>query len=174
MKKQNKTKQAVKLHEGKTMYIIFLVMFIALLVVIDQLTKFAAINAKQLQLGFFCLKKAFNYGVSFGLLNINNVFIFALVIAISLAVIFACFAFIFMQVKKQARFNLFVLALCLLLAGTISNLIDRLAFNYVRDFIGFCYFAFPSFNLADLFNVTAVLILVVIWVKTRRETFIYA
>lgn len=167
MKKRNRAKQAVELHKNKTMFIVFLFLFITSLIIIDQLTKFAALNAEQFQFGFFCLKKAFNYGVGFGLLNIHNVFVFALVVAISLAIIFTCFVFIFMQVKIQSRFNLFVLALCLLLAGTISNFVDRLAFNYVRDFIGFCYFAFPSFNLADLFNVVAVALLIVVWLTKK-------
>ena len=43
------------------------------------------------------------------------------------------------------------IALSLMMAGALGNLIDRLCFHYVRDFFAFDIFgyAFPVFNIAD-------------------------
>lgn len=41
------------------------------------------------------------------------------------------------------------LALGLILGGTLGNLIDRLCYGYVIDFLEFGFIRFPVFNLAD-------------------------
>ncbi len=38
----------------------------------------------------------------------------------------------------------------LILAGIIGNLVDRIAFGYVRDFISLDFINFPVFNVADI------------------------
>ena len=48
-------------------------------------------------------------------------------------------------------------ALGLLLGGTIGNLIDRLVYGYVIDFIDLGFW--PSFNLADSFSTIGVFLL---------------
>ena len=45
------------------------------------------------------------------------------------------------------------------MAGTIGNLIDRIVFGYVRDFISISIW--PSFNLADIFNVIGVILILI-------------
>ena len=42
-----------------------------------------------------------------------------------------------------------MVALGLILAGTVGNLYDRLVFNGVRDFLHFYYVEWPVFNFAD-------------------------
>ena len=44
----------------------------------------------------------------------------------------------------------YTIGLSLMIAGTIGNFIDRACLSYVRDFITFGFFSFPSFNVADM------------------------
>lgn len=92
--------------------------------------------------------KVFNTGISRGI-NLPSVMTL-------LITAFAIGLFIWMYIKKQ--FTRWMLAL--LMAGTLGNLIDRLLFGGVRDFISIG--SFPVFNIADvLLNLW--IILFIIW-----------
>ncbi|MFA6972242.1 MAG: signal peptidase II [Gallionella sp.] len=53
--------------------------------------------------------------------------------------------------RKHAQEFVFALALSLILGGALGNLIDRIAYGYVIDFLVFHWneHYFPAFNLAD-------------------------
>ena len=53
--------------------------------------------------------------------------------------------------RRHATQKLFALALSLILGGALGNLIDRIAYGYVVDFLSFHWNShyFPAFNLAD-------------------------
>jgi lipoprotein signal peptidase len=51
--------------------------------------------------------------------------------------------------RSTAREKWLMVALGLILAGTVGNLYDRLVFNGVRDFLHFYYVEWPVFNFAD-------------------------
>jgi signal peptidase II len=53
--------------------------------------------------------------------------------------------------RKHSAQILFSLALSLILGGALGNLIDRIAYGYVIDFLHFHWneHSFPAFNLAD-------------------------
>lgn len=53
--------------------------------------------------------------------------------------------------RKHGTQTLFALALSLILGGALGNLIDRIAYGYVVDFLHFHWneHYFPAFNLAD-------------------------
>lgn len=53
--------------------------------------------------------------------------------------------------RQHAHETLFCLALTLVLGGALGNLIDRIAYGYVVDFIDVFYknYHFPAFNVAD-------------------------
>lgn len=66
--------------------------------------------------------------------------------------------------KKQTNPNkLAILSHGLLLGGIIGNLIDRIIYGYVIDYLDFMIFNynFPIFNLADTFIVIGCIILVI-------------
>jgi signal peptidase II len=59
--------------------------------------------------------------------------------------------FILWMLKSHAGQRLFSFALACILGGAIGNVIDRLAYGHVVDFLQFHHagWYFPSFNLAD-------------------------
>lgn len=89
--------------------------------------------------GVFHLTLIHNRGAAFGILK-NQVPLF--VITSIFAVIL-----IYLAIRKNSHRKLYSLALCLILAGALGNLIDRLFFGYVIDFLDFRIW--PVFNLAD-------------------------
>jgi signal peptidase II len=60
-------------------------------------------------------------------------------------------AWIVWLLRKHANQTLFAFALSLILGGALGNLIDRMAYGYVIDFLLFHWdeHTFPAFNLAD-------------------------
>jgi signal peptidase II len=54
-------------------------------------------------------------------------------------------------IKQNATQRLFCWALALILGGAVGNVIDRIAYGHVIDFLDFYYggYHFPAFNLAD-------------------------
>ena len=59
--------------------------------------------------------------------------------------------FILWMLRSHSGQKLFSFALACILGGALGNLIDRVAYGYVVDFLQFHYagWYFPSFNLAD-------------------------
>lgn len=95
-----------------------------------------------------------NYGAAFGILKGYN----GLFIIVSFIVIFCL---IYYYLKKDSN----VIGFGFLLGGVTGNLIDRLVFGYVRDFIRIGIY--PAFNIADIANVIGVLIIILYWNKAK-------
>ena len=59
--------------------------------------------------------------------------------------------FIVWMLRAHAGQRLFAFALSCILGGAIGNLVDRIAYGHVVDFLQFHYagWYFPSFNIAD-------------------------
>lgn len=88
---------------------------------------------------FFYLSLVHNRGAAFGILK-NQLFVF---VVISLFAI----GLILYHLKDKNRSFLSGISLSLILGGAAGNLIDRLRFGFVVDFLDFR--VWPVFNLAD-------------------------
>ena len=61
------------------------------------------------------------------------------------------------------------LAIAALLGGGIGNLIDRVLFGRVTDYIRLSFVDFPVFNLADIFITVSVFVLMLLLLTGRLE-----
>jgi signal peptidase II len=91
--------------------------------------------------GIFHISLVHNRGAAFGLLN-NQVPVF--IAATLLAIVLIALS---LKNSKANRLSLYNISLYLILGGALGNLIDRLLFGYVIDFLDFRFW--PVFNIAD-------------------------
>lgn len=123
-----------------------------LIIVLDQITKLLISShfsyGESLRVtGFFNLVLAHNTGAAFSFLNDAGGWQRWLFSAI--AVVAA--VWIVRLLRQHAQETMFCLALTLVLGGALGNLIDRVAYGYVVDFLDFYWgnYHFPAFNVAD-------------------------
>lgn len=93
--------------------------------------------------GLFRFRFAWNTGVAFSFLSGKPLFVIVFTVLILSAV--ALFLFLPKRERLSDR-----LCLALIFAGGLGNLIDRILYGAVADFIEFTFISFPVFNLADI------------------------
>jgi signal peptidase II len=143
-----------------------------LVVVADQLTKLwirsnLLVGESLFEAGIFQIVRVQNTGSSFGLFKGHS---FALIIVAFVGIAFLLVFTLFLYRRFFPVDNLLGrLALGLILGGTIGNLIDRLRFDGVTDFISLGWW--PAFNIADSAIVVGAIIfacsLLILAVKKR-------
>ena len=124
------------------------------IVVIDQITKLWIDSSMRLfesipLTSFFNLTYVHNTGAAFSFLSEAGGWqrwFFALLALVISGVLIVWIA----RLKQHER--LMAAALSLVLGGAIGNLIDRVAYGYVIDFLDFYYqsWHWPAFNVADM------------------------
>ena len=97
-------------------------------------------------LPFFNLVTVWNYGVSFGMLTNDSQIGPWLFVAVALAIVAALFTWL-----RRAATRMVAIALGMVIGGAIGNVIDRLTYGAVFDFLDLHAFGWhwPAFNLAD-------------------------
>jgi signal peptidase II len=122
------------------------------ILIADQFTKFLIIGFYQLGdatlvTRFFNLVRAHNTGAAFSFLNSASGWQRWLFTVIGLLAA----ALILWMLKSHAGQKLFAFALACLLGGALGNVIDRVLYGYVVDFLDFHWHGwhFPAFNVAD-------------------------
>ena len=127
------------------------IIIIVALVVVDQVTKAMAVSllgpggAVEVIPGIFRFTYVENRGAAFGMLSDNRwVFMILSTVAIVALLIYLW--------KFRPDSRLACMAISMIIAGGVGNMLDRLYLGYVIDFLDFC--AFPTiwmwvFNVAD-------------------------
>jgi len=122
-------------------------------ILLDQITKFFALRFLQLNTpvplikNFLNLTLMYNRGAAFGFFQ-NQLFLFVLV---------SLFAIGLILYNLKTNSIILKLSLSLILGGAVGNLIDRLRFGFVVDFLDLRIW--PIFNIADSVITLAALVL---------------
>ena len=136
-------------------------MLFVILVITDQLTKHLAVVRLKNQAAYNLINGIleFNYlenrGAAFGVLP-NQKYFFVFVALIFIGVI----VFVLIKVPAQKKYYSLNILLVMIAAGAVGNMIDRVRYDYVVDFIYLVCIQFPIFNVADIYVTTATVILV--------------
>jgi signal peptidase II len=135
----------------------------SMLILFDRLTKYFIL--KNLKFGesikiigeILKFEKVENRGGVFGIFPQGRYFF----IIISIVALFIIFI-IFIKLKLESKIIIFLLSL--IFSGIFGNLIDRIFYGYVIDFISIKNF--PVFNLSDSYiTIGVILILLFLWKK---------
>lgn len=97
-------------------------------------------------LPFYNIVMVWNYGVSFGMFNNQSTESAFILVGISLVITFILLVWMFSSTSKYAT-----LGLALAIGGAFGNMIDRVRFGAVIDYIDIHAYGFhwPAFNVAD-------------------------
>lgn len=130
----------------------------------DQITKAVvssrvALDSSVHVVGPFSLHHVQNSGIAFGLFASAT----SVVIVVTAIAVVWMLSFFF---RSGARHPILPIALGLVVGGSVSNLADRIRLGHVTDFLKLTFTA--SFNLADVFIVVGVAILVLALVAKDR------
>ena len=149
---------------------------VALALVLDQLSKLWIVRnlsfADRIPVldGFFYITHVRNPGAAFSLFaTAPEPFRRIFFVAVTLVAIVLVFSFLRRLAPGE---RLSALALGLVLGGAVGNLIDRLVYGEVIDFLHFRLiggYSWPDFNLADSFIVSGVALLVLELFATEGE-----
>ena len=145
---------------------------IILLIAVDQLTKYLAVQqlkdkpAYIILDGILELNYLENKGAAFGMLQNQKVF-FIFVAIVILSVI----AYVLFKTPDHKKYRALHILLSLIAAGAIGNMIDRIRLDYVVDFIYIVLINFPIFNVADIYVTfaTAILVLMLLFVYKEQD-----
>lgn len=123
----------------------------ATILVFDQITKVIVAEVMQLYSShtvidnFFYFTYVLNTGAAWSMFEGQITFFILIAIVAGIGMIYY-----FIQTKPHERLTRYGLVIAF--SGLIGNVIDRICFGYVRDFLDFVIFGydFPIFNIADM------------------------
>lgn len=150
--------------------IILFVLAIILLIGCDQFTKHLAIvhlkGAEAVPLIDNIIEFVYveNRGAAFGMMTgMKGLFVvLAFIVSAACIAIYAC-------TPKRQKLLPFDICLCFIVSGALGNVIDRLRYGFVVDFIYFRPIDFPVFNIADILVTSSAALLIILFVFIYKE-----
>ena len=145
----------------------------ALIIVLDQITKLIVDNTMFYGqvipvMPSFNIVLAYNKGAAFSLLanagGWQRLFFSLIAVAASVGIIWV--------LRKHHQNKLMSLSLSLILGGALGNLIDRIVYGHVVDFIQVYYSSYfwPAFNIADSAITVGAVLMVLDSMKKQPES----
>ena len=128
---------------------------------LDRLTKIGARNYLLNKESIVIIKNYFSFdylenrGAAFGILQNKQSLL-------SLVTILVLIGIVYYLIKYKPSSKLIKIALSLIIGGALGNLVDRVFYKYVVDFILIHYkdiYYFPTFNVADILVVCGTVLL---------------
>lgn len=152
---------------------VFALLSALVLVALDQLTKFWAVQSlsprqggsdRVLWEGVFRLRYLENRGAAFGLMQGQKILFVVMTVVI---VLFICWAYF--RIPSEKRFLALRVLCVFVIAGALGNFIDRVRLDYVVDFFYFELIDFPIFNVADIYVTCSVILFVLLFLFYYKE-----
>ena len=140
------------------------IFFIFLIFLFDRVSKIYIINLDKKLLGseifsskYLNISLIWNEGIAFGLMSFDQENLYNLLTILIILIIF----FIFLMTLKNS--GLKKLALMMILGGALGNVVDRIIYKAVPDFIDFHVgnFHWFIFNVSDIFITLGVIWMVI-------------
>ena len=153
----------------RVIYLIDLLIIIVL-TVLDLFTKHVAEVSLKGQAPFVIIDGVFefnyleNAGSAFGIMRGKTV----LILLIS-AVIMAAMIYFAIKIPEGKKYLPLHICVSMIMAGGIGNIYDRLKYGIVRDFIYFKLIDYPVFNVADMYVVVGIILLVILLLFVYKE-----
>lgn len=136
-------------------------------IVVDRISKLWALNTLAQGNDVVIIKNLFSFsylenrGAAFGIFQNKLLFL----VLITLIVVIGVLYFI---IKYKPKSKLLKISLALIISGAIGNLLDRVFYKFVVDFICIHYkdiYYFPTFNVADILVVIGTILLAIYILK---------
>lgn len=137
--------------------------YLCILIALDQVTKIWAKTTLQengpvtIIQDVFKLQYHENSGAVWGIMQ-GKASILSIMTIFILAVLF----YLYIHIPKERKYKFLKLIFVFIGAGAIGNMIDRIAYNFVVDFIYFELINFPIFNVADCYVTVSSILMILL------------
>ncbi len=154
--------------------IMLCIIYMMILVLSDQIAKiyiykyFSVAHSPVDLLPILRLTLVWNYGVSFGIFSKAK---YALYVGIFVIILFCIIMYILIKHAIHSGYIWHRITAILIAGGGIGNLLDRVHYGAVLDFIDFYYkdYHFPAFNLADCYIFCGAVLFIIFYNAGNRN-----
>lgn len=156
--------------KNKTSQYIFFILLSCAAIFIDRISKILAIRhlasgkAFPIIANILELLYSENRGAAFGILQ-GQKFLFFMIGFLVIGGIF----YVLHRLPCTPKYLHLYLCMILIFSGALGNLIDRLLYGYVVDFIYFMPIDFPIFNVADIYVSVATFFLILLFLFFYKD-----
>jgi len=140
----------------------FIFLLSSIIFLLDRFTKYYVLNMYSQWAvinKFVSIQPLFNRGISWGMLHTASNWVFVVMSCVIATITGILAIYTYLRWKQRVS----IVGECLVLTGSLSNIVDRIAYQGVLDFIllSFNGWSWPVFNIADMAIVIGVGIMII-------------